>query len=80
VRIVACINDKTVIDKILDHADKRDKDLKELFNTFSIRGPPESARGLCFISYSIYNVHAGAELIQKLGKDRLYNIFSSNFY
>ncbi|HHP7843709.1 TPA: hypothetical protein ACSHSZ_002617, partial [Legionella pneumophila] len=32
---------KTVIDKILDHIDKRDKDLKEVFNTFSIRGSPE---------------------------------------
>ncbi|HHT0602620.1 TPA: hypothetical protein ACTXW7_003817, partial [Legionella anisa] len=41
VRIVACINDKTVIDKILVHIDKRDKDLKEVFNTFTIRGPPE---------------------------------------
>src|SRR6478736_4920321 len=41
VRIVACINDKTVIDKILAHIDKRDWAPKEVLTTFSIRGPPE---------------------------------------
>jgi hypothetical protein len=41
VRIVSCINDKTVIDKILAHIDKRNWAPKEVLTTFPIRGPPE---------------------------------------
>lgn len=41
VRIIACIKDKSVIDKILAHINKKPGNQATVFNTLTIRGPPE---------------------------------------
>lgn len=41
VRIIACIKDKSVIDKILSHINKKPGNQATVFNTLTIRGPPE---------------------------------------
>ncbi len=41
VRIIACIKDKNVIDKILAHINKKRGNQGEILKTLFIRGPPE---------------------------------------
>ena len=41
VRIIACIKDKSVIDKILSHINKKPGNQVTVINTLTIRGPPE---------------------------------------
>jgi len=41
VRIIACIKDKRVIDKILSHINKKPGQQSIPAGTFTIRGPPE---------------------------------------
>jgi len=41
VRIIACIKDKNIIDKILSHINKKPGNQEELLKTLPIRGPPE---------------------------------------
>jgi len=38
---LACIKDKSVIDKILSHINKKPGNQATVFNTLTIRGPPE---------------------------------------
>jgi len=41
VRIIACIKDKSIIDKILSHINKKPGNQGEILKPLSIRGPPE---------------------------------------
>ena len=41
VRIISCIKDKNIIDKILSHINKKPGNQEELLKTLPIRGPPE---------------------------------------
>ncbi len=41
VRIIACIKDKNIIDKILSHINKKPRNQEELLKTLPVRGPPE---------------------------------------
>ena len=41
VRIIACIKDESVIDKILSHINKKPENQATVFSTLTIRGPPD---------------------------------------